>query len=217
MACVCVFSGLDGAGKSTQIGLILARFEAAGISARCVWIRGGYTPGFEWLKRTLRRLKSGALPAPGRSAERQQRFRSPHVRRLWLVIALCDLAALVGWIRCLLLFGRTVVADRYLEDTLLDFQLNFPEEDVRRWWLWRFVCGVAPSPNHSFVFIIPVAESLRRSQLKQEPFPDSPEVLAARLAGYQRLLAQGGFHEMDGLQPREVLHDRICRICGLAA
>ena len=45
------FSGLDGAGKSTQINLLVDWFEKRGNKVSCLWARGGYTPGFEILKR----------------------------------------------------------------------------------------------------------------------------------------------------------------------
>ena len=44
---------------------------------------------------------------------------------------------------------------------------------------------MTPEPNHAFMLLIPVEESMRRSQLKNEPFPDSEESLMERLAHYQ--------------------------------
>ena len=47
-------SGLDGAGKSTQTDKLIQRLEQEGFKTRYVWARGGYTPGFEMFKRSLR-------------------------------------------------------------------------------------------------------------------------------------------------------------------
>ena len=43
-------SGLDGAGKSTQISLLKSSFESNGRNVWIFWNRGGYTPGIELIK-----------------------------------------------------------------------------------------------------------------------------------------------------------------------
>ena len=51
---IIVFSGVDCAGKSTQIELLKKEFLGQGIESQSLWSRGGYTPGFELLKKLLR-------------------------------------------------------------------------------------------------------------------------------------------------------------------
>lgn len=202
-----VFSGLDGAGKSTQIDAFLAFLRARGADPAYLWTRGGYTPGFNALKAAARRVSGGrAVPPSGRSAARAQAFGSPWKRRLWLIMALLDLMWVYGvQIRWWRAHGRPVVCDRYLADTLIDFRLNFPQEQVERWWFWRVLERVTPAPDAAFLLLVPVAESLRRSQQKNEPFPDSPQVLAERLQQYQRAAAAGGWVVLDGREPVEQL------------
>ena len=48
---IIVFSGVDCAGKSTQIELLKKEFLGQGIESQSLWSRGGYTPGFELLKK----------------------------------------------------------------------------------------------------------------------------------------------------------------------
>lgn len=201
------FSGLDGAGKTTQIEMLMDRVTREGQSVRRVWARGGYTPLFEFAKRLLRRTSSSALPAAGRSKERSQRFRRPTVRKLWLLIAILDLTLYWGiWVRWLQLNGRIVVADRWIMDTELDFELNFPEENVARWISWRFVKLLMPRPTEHFIFVIPVKESQRRSAQKNEPFPDSTEVLKMRFDYYKNAVEEGKGIEIDGMLSREEVH-----------
>lgn len=211
------FSGLDGAGKSTQIELLQRGLAVRKISARRVWARGGYTPLFDWGKAMVRRASPRAIPRAGHSAERTQRFRSPLVRTVWLTIAMLDLLAYYGvWVRWLQWSGRTVLADRWLEDTELDFDLTFPETKPTRWWLWRAVKCLVPRPAAHFLFLIPVDVSLQRSREKQEPFPDSEETLRRRLAAYEAILGREGRISLDGRLPREELHARVMRACGIA-
>ena len=48
---IVAISGLDGAGKSTQIDLLSKSLSAKGVRVRFLWARGGYTPGFEFIKK----------------------------------------------------------------------------------------------------------------------------------------------------------------------
>jgi len=210
------FSGLDGAGKTTQIDLLVKRLEGEGLSVRQVWARGGYTPLFNFAKHLLRKTSSKALPKSGRSQERTQRFRRPLVRRVWLQIAIFDLLLYYGiWVRWLRFTGRIVVADRWIMDTELDFELSFPEENGSQWIRWRLAKLMMPKPTEQFIFLIPVDESQRRSIEKDEPFPDTAEVLGKRLTFYRSVVENGAGIEMDGMCSREDLHAQVASRCGL--
>ena len=107
------FSGIDGAGKSTQIDLLMDHLRRQGRKPIYVWTRGGYTPLFEGLKTLLRRLPGRAVPPPGHNPQREQTCRKGWVRRRWLIAALLDLLWRLGvrvrwWRRR----GQTVVCDR---------------------------------------------------------------------------------------------------------
>ena len=154
---------------------------------------------FEWLKALLRRLPGRTVPPPGNNLQREHIFSNNWVRRAWLMLALLDLLWVYGvqlrWWRWR---GHGVICDRYLWDTLIDFRLNFPQERVEDWLLWRLLVRASPQPDAAFLLLVPVAESVRRSQLKDEPFPDTPEVLARRLAQYESLAKAGHWRVLDG-------------------
>lgn len=205
------FSGLDCAGKSTQIDLLRKHITALGLKQVYLWIRGGYTPGFNAAKNLLRRASGNKIvPKPGPSQKRAQAFQKKGVRRWWLRFALLDLMWLLGvqarWWRWR---GHVVICDRYLLDTLIDFRLNFPQEKVEDWWSWRLLCKIAPQPDVGFMLLIPVEESLKRSRQKNEPFPDPPDVLATRLQQYKKISEQGNWRMLDGQLPVETLSSRI--------
>ena len=210
------FSGLDGAGKSTQIELLRGRLRARGLETTVVWVRGGYTPFFTRLKSLARRAAGRRLPPSGPGERRSEALGRPWVRRAWLAAALLDLAWLLGVrVRILRRRGRIVLCDRYLVDTLIDFRLNFLAEQVERWWLWRAVERLAPHPDATFVLLVPVAESERRSDLKGEPFRDSREVLSARLAHYRALAPRSQCTILDGSQPAAEIAATIAAAIGL--
>jgi thymidylate kinase len=195
-----VFSGLDGAGKSTQIRLLMERLESDGCRPVCLWTRGGYTSGFNALKSALRRLSRGrALPESGHTRRRARAFKSPATRRAWLRLALLDLIRVYAvQVRLWLWRGRTIICDRYLWDTLVDFRLNFPLETVEESFLWRALARLTPRPDAAFLMLVPVEESVRRSDIKGEPFRDPVEVLEERLSRYEALATEGHWHVLDG-------------------
>jgi thymidylate kinase len=208
------FSGLDGAGKSTQIDLLVKHLEEKGKKTKYLWSRGGYTPIFNLMKNVLRKVRPQSVPKSGKSEKREQVFKSPRVRKWWLRIAMFDLILLYGiYIRWLSLIGYTVICDRYIHDTKIDFDLNFPMENIETWWLWKFLNKVIASPKVSFLFIIPVKESQRRSVLKNEPFPDSAEVLTQRLETYTEFsIKSSSWHLMDGMKSIETLQHEVISI-----
>ena len=173
VAPIIAFSGSDGSGKSTQIQRLqdhLDRYEVANV---CCWSRGGYTPLFSWAKRVC----CGARPVisclrPGESKKRDRLLEKRWIRRFWLILSILDLGFLYGVkIRWWRRRGTWVICDRYLLDTGIDFELNFPGEKVDSWWVWQRVVRFCPQPDVHFVMRVPVEESLRRSRQKDEPFP----------------------------------------------
>ena len=206
------FSGMDGAGKSTQIEILKDRFESSGKKVHTVWARGGYTPGFEFLKKVVRKALGKKVAPPGRNKARTKTMSNPVISRVWLMLAMLDLAFLYGLkLRLLSLRGRVIICDRYLDDTRLDFQLNFPGIDFERTFEWRFLKCVTPTPQLSFLLLLSVDQSMERSKLKFEPFPDDRATLERRLSAYQDqdFFPAERYHKLDGSEALETLTDII--------
>lgn len=207
---VIVFSGVDGSGKSTQIKRLEESLKAKGFMVKVLWARGGYTPFFLGLKNFFRRVYPTAIPRPGNSAVRDKRFASSWLRRVWLTVAILDMGLLCAfWLRWLKLSGRIVLCDRYIEDTLLDFRRNFPQEQVGEWLLWRVIAKLSVRPDHRFLLLVAPEVSARRSLLKKEPFPDSQETLVWRYLQYGKMVGCGDWCVIDCSQPVEAVHARI--------
>ena len=209
-ASLILFSGIDGGGKSTQIECLLSVLRSRGANPVYFWSRGGYTPGFELLKRLARRGSGGALPGQGKSSARQQAFSKRWVRTVWLWLAVLDLMFWYGVrIRLWRRMGRPVILDRYWPDTAIDFRLNFPESNVESGLLWRVLRMVAPKPERAFLLRVPIEESLRRSKLKEEPFPDDEETLRRRLEAYDKWAGDGFYLALDGMRSIDSLATEI--------
>ena len=211
VAPIIAFSGSDGSGKSTQIQRLQEYLQRRGIETTCCWSRGGYTPLFARAKSVLRRAPGAVLPPAGESAERDRLLGKRWIRRSWLALSILDLAFLYAVrIRIWRSRGTWVICDRYLLDTRIDFELNFPGENVHEWRLWQLLGRVCPRPDVHFVMRVPVEESLRRAKQKNEPFPDPPERLALRLESYREVECSGGRVALDGLRPIDELFSEIC-------
>ena len=88
---IITFSGMDGAGKSTQIGKLSRFVHQRGNIVYYVWSRGGYTPGMELVKWMVRGILRRILPSSGHNQTRTELLSSPWVSYLWLTAAMLDL------------------------------------------------------------------------------------------------------------------------------
>ena len=134
----------------------------------------------------MRRIAGKKLPPSGHSAQRDDMLKKGWIQRAWLVLAIFDLIRIYGiCLRWWLLTGKSVICDRYLWDSLIDFKIMFPNIDIERWLLWKFLVWCTPVPNRSILLMIPLEVSEARCLQKYEPFPDTPERRSRRYHLYE--------------------------------
>lgn len=209
---IIVFSGVDASGKSTQIELLKNKLSENGFNFYYLWSRGGYTNGFELIKKAVRLIFGSKSIPSGKSTKRDKAMSNILVARLWLMIAMIDLFYLyVLKIRFKTLMGNVVLCDRYIGDTFIDFSINFPRINFEKMWLWRLLLITYPKPDIGFIFVLPIEMSMIRSKLKNEPFPDSKETLAKRLKIYLEsdLFNDGVWVKIDGIESIDSTSRRI--------
>ena len=167
-------SGIDSAGKSTQIMKTKDSFLNSHKKVVVIWSRGGYTFLFNSIKIILRKLFPNRLPPSGNSIKRDKAFTKIWVQKVWINLAIFDLILLYGiYFRLKKKTGYIIIADRYLWDTFIDFSLRFKKIHFENFFLWKFLKFISPIPDYSFIITIPVEESIRRSLIKKEPFSEN--------------------------------------------
>lgn len=177
------FSGIDCSGKSTQIDILCKEFAKRNIRFKVIWSRGGYTPGITFVKKII--LAKNITSKEDRIAYSIKVNQSSRKRKLILLVSLIDLWAYYSiYIRIKELLGICVICDRYIWDTYIDFKMKYPEYNFENSFLWRMTLKTMVKPKMSFVLIIPAEESVIRSELKDEPFPETIEIRKERINIY---------------------------------
>lgn len=210
-------SGIDCSGKSTQISWLLKLIQQTQYVS-ILWYRPGYSQELDGVRRFLRRISPGAIPAPGQSSRRDEVFGRRWVRQLWLVMAVVDIVIQYGVkLRIRLLRGQWIICDRYLEDGLIDLALKFPTQFRKNGWTSRWLRRLCPVPDHLFLLMISEDDQSRRLTEKNEPFSDQPETRIRRREAYRQLAASGRMTVIDANRPVEAVFDDIRAHLGMAS
>ena len=192
------FSGFDGAGKSTQIGLLTRNLEQRGYRVEVIWIRGGYTPMFEFLKSLGRKLRMGIIPKEsGPSLSRSRTFNRPAIRNLWLAIAIMELFWIfVVYLRLLKFTGKTLVLDRTVMDTVLDWKTyhNYSFDDS---FFFKILQKLAVKIDHNIILNISLETSIERCITKGEVIEETAEEMLKRWNMYVSTFKDEKYFHID--------------------
>ncbi len=209
------FSGVDCAGKSTQIGKLSEALTARGHRVQVRWFRPGYSKELDGLRRLARRLRPGSLPSAKETTAREEIFNKPGVSGAWQAAALGDSllqCAVKVRLRCAM--GTTVICDRYLHDAALDLAFRFPDQEAKTRGIMVGVRALSPTPAFWLVMMLPHEEMLRRMEIKQEPFPDPPKVRDARFRAYQVLAQRPDATVIDADGSIDAVHQAVMAAIG---
>lgn len=207
--CIC---GIDGSGKSTQAEAVRAALQECELPCRAVWMRGGYSPAAEWLKRWLRR-SSSRVPGVGDIEGKTRTYRSGFSSFAWAwLVALEQVFQALSAVRLPLARGHTLVAERFIPDSEADLTERFDDPLFSRRWPARFMQRLTPKPDLILFLDLPGEIAHRR-----KPDDFDPEILENRRRSYREALSTYENVEiLDGCRPLEELrHEVVNRVLAL--
>jgi len=209
---VIIFSGLDGCGKSTQISRLCRHLESKNIKYKMIWARPGSTPLFLLIK-SFARFSFRSLPKGGRSNKREAMLRSNRIGRLWFYLTFLELIFIFKIkSNFFLLFGNKIIFDRYLLDSVIDYEIMLDKKIMQR-WLIKYLLSSDKKLTKIFLNIS-IAESIHRCKIKWEPFPDTDEEKVKRFKLYNNYINNFGYIIMDGQNDPDIIWKNILNIVG---
>jgi thymidylate kinase len=211
------FSGVDGAGKSTQAARLVETLSSAGVPATAVWARIGYS-GSRLLTALVTAVQR-VLPARHHSAQRQRAAGTatpgtPPLTRRGIVGWSWALASTLEYLRILRLearrsAARVIVFDRGLPDALVGLDEEFGGA-VRLRLHRRLILRWGPRADVMFYLRLSGHAAHGR---KDDSF--AAEVLEAHARRYEELLARmpGAVVVLDAERPpTELAHEALRRL-----
>ncbi|TMM21229.1 MAG: hypothetical protein E6F97_08805 [Actinobacteria bacterium] len=207
------FSGLDGAGKSSQAEALRNALEQLGWTTAMQWVRLEWTTLWEnrwlgvigWPARASLGLLAGVRRSPDGEAPptltpTAVRERSRFVSNIWVtVVAFAHASAQRREVRSHLRQGAIVICDRYTLDAAAHLRFRYGEQRP-----FRFPIGVvhrfSPRPLRSYFVDVPAETAYAR---KAEQY--SLEELARQAQLYREEAPGLGVRKLDGQRPREEL------------
>ena len=218
---IIAFSGVDCAGKTTQIELLRQYYLSQGKTCTVFWYRPGYSRELEGCKSLVRRVYGGVRGlsrylGSGSSDSVKEAAGGDHrssgrrmIPPVWMVTALVDSAFQYALkLRLLAHKYDVVICDRYVCDGKLDIVFKYPE----MFWpeaVFGLISGLFPKPDVSFLLWLDYETVKARAEAKQEPFPDDERTRYLRWRAYDFLRDEASMVVIDSQDSVEEVHRRI--------
>jgi len=120
------------------------------------------------------------------------------MKNTWLLAACADLLLTYGVrLRTRARSKRAVICDRFLWDALIDRRMYFSDAGWVDSVITRGFAIVGRKPDIAVLLSLPYEVAFQRSEKKDEPFPDVPEVRRVRHTLYDGLAAAGNHMVLD--------------------
>ncbi len=154
------FFGPDGAGKTTQANMIIDYYKLKGLKVKHYWIRSPHTVAY-FLSKLLvsigfyREIKNDYNEVVKKPLVQSSRF----LKTVWFCIEFAGVLPLILKADIYLLKGYTLVADRYLIDTITSVAYLFDDPTFSASYFSKILFGFIPR-NAVFIFLDTDADTI---------------------------------------------------------
>lgn len=202
-------SGIDGAGKTTQIEILKDYWEKRGKIVKVLWGRGGWSPGIITIGKMIKVFTK--MNKKERLEYRANVHSNPKKQKILLILSILDLYQYFGFLyRLHNIFASILICDRYVWDTYVDFKVNYSGFDFENWFIWKVLLKIIPKPVHSFMLYISADESLTRCVAKNELDIECIANKKDKVALYEAMMLQKKWrHVLDGTLSKEKISQNI--------
>lgn len=211
-------SGIDSAGKSTQIDLLKRYCDEHNLINSVKWSKARATPGVEFIKHLVRRDKH--MTYEEKLQNRERIFANSKKKKLLLFASLFELCFYWGiYFRILKARYKCLILDRYLWDSYAEIKADFYGIDFQKWLLWKFLVRAALKPDCSILLIVPLEVSLSRDIEKADMNVDNPAVIDSierkteKINTYFELIKENRWGcVIDGTKSIDAVHNEILSV-----
>jgi thymidylate kinase len=212
------FSGMDGAGKTTLALKLKEQMEHNGIKTRYVMGRFEsfkvFKPAYWVIKKVFLSDISTDQSNQGVNNKRGL-FKNRFLAGLWQIVLLTDYIVQLAYkVRKPLILGRSVCADRYIYDTVMDLTADGALSPSKMQRLLQILLSLVPRPDMVFLIDLPEETAFARNLAKHDNLPI--EYFRERRRLFLTLYNRPEVRVLDGSRkPEELFNEITVRIKAL--
>ncbi|MDP8200853.1 MAG: nucleotidyltransferase family protein [Candidatus Tenebribacter burtonii] len=181
-----VFSGIDGCGKSSHINTLLENHRTCDIKTNVIWSRAGSLPVINKLLKMARFFKSNSEKKEIKKQDSRKKKslpKNPVTIYLWRLLNSWEM---ILWyfikIRIPLIFGKSIIADRYIYDSIIDMEILSNSAKYNR-PIYKLLELLTPKPDVIFNLNVNLDNIISRG------VDESRDELAAKEKHYKKFLS----------------------------
>lgn len=189
-----VFCGIDGCGKSSHINTLLENHRICDIRSKAIWSRAGSLPGINKLLKIVHLFKGNSAKKEIKKQDYQKRKSLPKNQvtiHLWRLLNSWEM---IFWyffkIRIPLIFGKSIIADRYIYDSIIDMEILGNSAKYNR-FIYKLLELLTPKPDVIFNLNVDLDNIISRG------VDESRDELAIKEKHYKKFLSTKNIIEID--------------------
>ena len=180
------FSGLDGSGKTRHIETLRSNFLTCDIKTVYLWNRAGSFPFIGLILKMRRLIRSvfGVAASVSIKGKKGPLTNNSLAIMLWRWFNVFEMIIFYFFkIRVPMLFGKVIIADRYVYDSMVDMEYMAKSDDFGR-VIYSMLKYLTPKPDLSFFLDVDTGSIIKRGgdEIKEE--------LVTKKTHYKKIVAE---------------------------